>query len=186
MNHDPDGSVAGADRDWTTVPLPELIHYLTVTDHEWIRRELRVIDQELQHLLQEHGAQFPALSHLPHVFAQLCRDLLTHMFHEETELFPVIERYVEAREDGAPIKGSPLNAFGGPLRVMEHEHETVGAAVRLLREFALNYEIPEDCCVAYKLVMERLAHLENRLLQHIYLENNILYPRAAALRARPA
>ncbi len=147
---------------------------------------MRATEAKLHDLVQQHGAEFPALTHLPHVFSQLCRDLETHMYHEEAELFPAISRYVAAMNAGTPMKGSPLSAFGGPLRVMEHEHESTGAALRLLREFGLNYAIPENCCAEYQELMEALAALEDRLLHHIYLENNVLYPRAAALKAMRA
>lgn len=183
MNGDPTGSGAGGDRDWTTAPLEELIHHLSIDEHNWFRAELSSVGQLLAELSRQHGAEFPALTHLPPLFAQLCRDLETHMHHEEEELFPAISRYLTAIAAGQPLKGSPLNAFGGPLRVMEHEHETTGAALRLLREFSLDYAIPGDSCEAYTRAMERLANLEDRLLNHVYLENNVLYPRAVALKS---
>lgn len=183
MNADPKGLSAGVDRDWTTAPLQELIHYLSVDEHSLIRSELLIIEQKLRRLVMLHGAEFPALCHLPQVFAQLCSDLQTHMYLEETELFPAIQRYVGAVEAGQPMKSSPLNAFGGPLRVMEHEHETIGAALRLLREFGMNYAVPSDCSPEYTEAMQRLSTLEDLLLHHIYLENNVLYARAAAMKA---
>jgi len=182
LNRDRTGPIAGADRDWTTVPLQELIRYLSVDEHSWFRAELSRIDQKLRQLVHRLGADLNAISHLPHVFSQFCRDLQTHMHHEETELFPAITRHMTAIKAGQPLKGSPLNAFGGPLRVMENEHESTGASMRLLRDFGLNYSIPPDCSPEYAEVMELLQNLEDRLLRHMYLENTVLYPRAVALR----
>jgi len=178
--------ISVSDRDWTTAPIQELIQYLSVDEHNWFRQELSDITRDLQALVETNVTALHVLAHLPEVFAQLSHDLEVHMFHEEKELFPVIERYVAAADAGMPLKGSPLSAFGGPLRVMEHEHETAGAALRLMREFTHNYTLPADSSAEYAQAMSKLMALEDRLLRHIYLENNVLYPRAAALKATAA
>ena len=175
-------SVPGDVQDWTAVPLRELIRHLAVDDHNSIRAELVVIEQKLYTLLAEHGGEYPALTYLPTVFSAFCRELNLHMSQEEQELFPAILRYLDALEAGTPLKGSPLNAFGGPLRVMDHEHETTGTALRLFREFGQNYAAPGDASPEYREVMALLSRLEDSLLHHIYLENNVLYPQAAALK----
>ena len=170
------------DRDWTTEPLEEVIRFLVVTDHAHIRSELNVLGLRLDALVQEHGSEHPVLSHLPKIFSGLREDLEVHMMYEEREVFPAIARYLEAIETGEVLKGSPLAAFGGPLRVMENEHETAGAALRLMRDFAHDYKVPVDSSLRFRALVLGLQALEDRLLRHIYLENNVLYPRAAALK----
>lgn len=170
------------DRDWTSAPLQEVIHFLVVTDHTYIRSELHVIACRLQAVVDEHGPDYPALTHLPRIFASLREDLEMHMGFEERDVFPAIERYIEAMESCESLKGSPLAAFGGPLRVMENEHETAGAALRLIRDFAQDYKVPADSSLRYRALLLGLQALEDRLLRHIYIENNVLFPRAAALK----
>ena len=170
------------DRDWTTAPLEDVLQFLAVSDHSWIRSELEVLSARLKTLVDEQGADYPALTHLPRIFSSLREDLEMHMRSEERDVFPAIERYVKAVEAGDPLKSSPLAAFGGPLRVMENEHETAGAALRLMRDFAQDYKVPDDSSLRYRALVLGLQALEDRLLRHIYIENNVLYPRAAALR----
>lgn len=169
------------EQDWTTQPLPDLMAFLAA-DHRTIRSELATLRTRLERLAPVHTDLYPGLEHLPKVFADLCDELDVHMAHEEHDVFPAIQRHVEAGEKGAPLKGSPLSAFGGPLRMMEIEHESYAGALRLMREFAQNYAIPQHACPAYEMLVRGMAALEVRLSRHVYLENNVLFPRAVALK----
>ena len=171
------------DREWTTAPLEEVIHFLAVIDHAHVRSELQVLSVRLNAVLEEEERVNPALAQVPKIFSRLRDDLEAHMAYEEREVFPAIERYIRAAQSGEPLKGSPLAAFGGPLRAMETEHEAVDAALRLMRNFAQNYEIPAGCSLRYRALLLGLRALEESLLRHMYIENNVLYPRAAALKA---
>lgn len=173
------------DRDWTTEPLGQLVQFL-IDEHVAIRSDLAALQARLERLANISGGLGPNLQHLPRVFAALCDDLRVHMGHEEVDVFPAIRRYLEAADKGLPLKGSPLSAFGGPLRMMETEHETNGTALRLMREFAHDYSVPSDACPAYEMLIRGMAALEDRLLRHVYLENNVLFPRAAALKSSRA
>jgi len=50
-----------------------------------------------------------------------------------------------------------------------------------MRESSSNYAVPPDGCISYKTLYSALAALEVDLHQHIHLENNILFPRAAEI-----
>ena len=168
--------------DWTSAPLRDLIRFLQTEEHEFIRAELPLLQARMARVVEQHAGQYPQLQYLPKAFANLRHDLEAHMRHEENDLFPAILRHIEAAESGEPIRTSPLSAFGGPLRVVEMEHESAGAALRLLRDFCQNYNIPDDACMRYRALVGGLEELEDRLLRHIYLENNVLVPRACALK----
>ena len=66
---------------------------------------------------------------------------------------------------------------------MVHEHETVGLALQEMRELTDNYQAPADGCASFEALYDGLAGLETDLHRHIHKENNILFPRAAALEA---
>lgn len=170
------------DRDWTTAPLQDVLEFLVATDHAYIRSELKLLTDRLCRVVEEAGEMDSVFEHLPRVFANLREDLEVHMGYEEREVFPAIRRFIEGIEAGEALKGSPLAAFGGPLRVMDNEHETAGAALRLLRDFAQDYKVPENASLRYRALVLGLEALEDRLLRHIYIENNVLFPRAAALK----
>src|SRR3954447_17425045 len=123
-------AISAADRDWTSVPIDEFMRYLAAEEHAWFRSALSQITQLLKIAGEQDASISASVAHIAEVFAQLAHDLDVHMFHEEAELFPEILRYLIEFNAGTAIKGSPLSGFGGPLRLIEHEHETVGSALR--------------------------------------------------------
>ena len=67
--------------------------------------------------------------------------------------------------------------------MMEHEHESAGAAMARIRELTSGYQVPPDGCTTYRVALHQLAEFERDLHAHVHLENNILFPRAKALAA---
>jgi regulator of cell morphogenesis and NO signaling len=65
--------------------------------------------------------------------------------------------------------------------VMHHEHESVNRSLRLMRQLTDHYTLPEGACVSHKVILSKLLELDNDLLQHMHLENDILFPRAIAM-----
>ena len=61
---------------------------------------------------------------------------------------------------------------------MHHEQDKMVAPVMKIRELTSNYSLPENSCVSHKVAMARLKELDNDLMQHIYLENEILFAKA--------
>jgi regulator of cell morphogenesis and NO signaling len=102
-----------------------------------------------------------------------------HLLKEERVLFPLIKQLAEAQAL-FPIHCGSVN---NPILVMEHEHEDAGSALERLRALTGNYQPPADGCPSYQALCEGLARLENDLHRHIHKENNILFPKAAALEA---
>jgi iron-sulfur cluster repair protein YtfE (RIC family) len=50
-----------------------------------------------------------------------------------------------------------------------------------LRELTAGYAPPPDACNTFRGLYHGLAELERALHEHIHLENNVLFPRAARL-----
>ena len=175
---------ASQETDWTTAPLRDLISHLITDHHAYFRKALPELQQLMGAVVAEHGCDDGVLRPLSRVFDSLRMDLLIHMEKEELLLFPAIERYEEAATAGKPLAGSPFAAFGGPVNVIEHEHESAGAAVRLIRDFTRSYAAPSNPCDLYGQLIKGLRELESHLHDHMNLENNVLFARAAALNAR--
>jgi regulator of cell morphogenesis and NO signaling len=97
---------------------------------------------------------------------------------EESVLFPFIERMEEAVIEHQPILPPPFGTIANPVRMMEQEHESAGAAFKAIRETSHDYTAPADACVSYQAFYRELDVFEKDLHQHIHLENNVLFPRA--------
>jgi len=163
---------------WQTASLVDLTRHLEATHHAYLREELPRMSSLLTKVLSVHGANHPELARISKVFEQLVEDLMPHMMKEEQILFPFIRSMEEGRSGGA--------CFGtvqSPIEVMEREHEAVGAMLAELRSLTHGYEAPADGCASFKGLYAGLLALEQDTHLHIYLENQILHPRAIAREA---
>jgi len=106
-----------------------------------------------------------------------------HAVAEEGVLFPYISRALQAAEAGGEPPTAPFGSIDNPIRMMEDEHESAGAAMALIRELTDNYTPPDDACTTYRICFRELEAFERDLHVHVHLENNILFPRARALEA---
>ena len=107
----------------------------------------------------------------------LTKEMFSHMQKEEQILFPMV-RQLEAGVAGNFLCGSVAN----PIRQMELEHESAGAAVACLRELTDGFAPNDDACNTHRALLAGLAEFEGDLHQHVHKENNVLFPRAQALR----
>ncbi|MBK5277686.1 MAG: hemerythrin domain-containing protein, partial [Bacteroidia bacterium] len=73
------------------------------------------------------------------------------------------------------------NNLNAPILVMEHEHEAAGDLIKSIRSLTNNYIPPAFACPTYQLTYKMLQEFDNDLMQHIHLENNILFPKAQML-----
>jgi regulator of cell morphogenesis and NO signaling len=115
----------------------------------------------------------------------LAQELTMHMMKEENVLFPYIERMEEAVLQHEPILPPPFGTVANPVRMMEHEHQDAGVALKTLRAASQDYTPPEDACTSFRALYTALANFEKDLHQHIHLENNVLFPRALAMENGP-
>jgi regulator of cell morphogenesis and NO signaling len=173
---------AAVDRDWSSAPLSELIEHIVRTHHDYLRRELPAIQARLETVYRVYNQRYgPTLIGLPEVFFDLRGELEMHIRKEEMILFPAIVAYEAAGRSGLPLPPTPFGTVANPIAMMEAEHESAGQALQSIREITRNYEVPDYACVTYRALMSGLDELERDLHLHIHLENNILFPRAAAL-----
>ncbi|MBI2815593.1 MAG: iron-sulfur cluster repair di-iron protein [Acidobacteria bacterium] len=167
-------------RDWNAGSLAVLIDYILNKHHEYLKSEMPRLGSMLAKVIQVHGNNHPESLHpLGKVYGGLKRELEEHMWKEENVLFPLIKQLEEVHNgSGAPFRGMPV---GGPIRMMEMEHESAGEALRHMRELTSGYTPPADACNTYRALLHGLLEMEADLHEHIHLENNILFPRAVAL-----
>ena len=173
-----------ADEDWQTSSQAELIAHIVEKHHAFTREELERLDALLSKVCGVHGQNHPELFHIHDQFGTLRRDLEPHMLKEESVLFPYIIRMEEAIVGNQALATPPFGTVRNPVRVMMAEHDAAGYILGRIREASSDYTVPPDGCISYKTLYSALKALEVDLHQHIHLENNILFPRAAELEDR--
>jgi len=166
------------ERDWQNEPLLDLIAHIVSRHHAYLKSELSRIAELFAKVVRAHSQREPVLVEVSEIFGILKEELDAHLMKEEMILFPTIGKLEAGGSSGAPC------SIEHPIARMEYEHESAGRALAQMRHLTRDYYIPDEACNTYRALFATLVELESDLHEHIHLENNILFPRAAALQAR--
>ena len=172
---------ASDEADWREAPHGELVSHIQRRFHETLRTELPRLSEMLAKVVSRHAAAHPEVREVEAIFGNLQRELLDHMAKEDAVLFPAI---LAVANDDTPLDPVMCRWINAPIHAMEAEHEEAGAAIARMRVLTDGYAAPEGACPTYRGLYHGLAEVERDMHVHVHLENNILFPRAAALAAR--
>ena len=163
-----------------------LTAYIVKRHHAFVRGALPALTAHTQKLATAHGKRHPELLEVARLTAEVAAEMTSHMAKEEDALFP----YIEALSDAARAGKEPPTAMFGtvenPIRMMEADHESAGAALARIRELTAGYTPPADGCTTYRICLQELEAFERDLHAHVHLENNVLFPMARRLAAGTA
>lgn len=153
-----------------------LIAHIIEQHHVFESAELRRLAPLADKVIRVHGGRHPELAEVGRLMRELTGDLLPHMQKEEIVLFPAM-RALESGEHGRAC----FATLAQPLSVMLAEHEQVGQLLRDLERVTDRYTPPANACGSYRALYEGLGELQADVHRHMYLENELLFPRATAL-----
>ncbi len=162
--------------DWTSISATELADHIVSTHHAYLKEALPQVERLVEKVARVHGGNHPELVSMREVYAGLKQELDTHMMKEEQILFPMIKALEKAVKEQSKPEAFHCGSVNNPIRMMEHEHDIAGNALRQLRELSKDYLLPEGACNTYQLLFNQLQELEKDLHIHIHKENNILFP----------
>ena len=171
----------GSTEDWQSKSLADLIAHINSTHHVFVRSECPRINALTAKVVGVHGNNHPELLQVRQVFSALGEELSVHLMKEEQVLFPYVLRMEESVLAGEPAPPAMFGTVMNPIGMMMQEHDGAGDALRSLRSITSDYKLPADACASYRALYEALQGFEADLHQHIHKENNILFPRAAAM-----
>jgi regulator of cell morphogenesis and NO signaling len=151
---------------WDTRPLTDLIDFILTRYHEPLRADLEALIVAAKKVERVHGTK-PSCprglaAHLERVDAEIAQ----HLAKEEQVLFPAI------------LSGCQGARLHMPIRVMMQEHDDHGANLTRIRELTTDLTPPPEACATWRALYAGLKKIEAELMDHIHLENNVLFPRA--------
>ena len=159
-----------------------LIDYLINVHHRYLKKSLPETQQILSEFANEHIKKFPYLVELEKHFDLLVKQLLSSMQREEEVLFPYIRQIAHAHKHKEPYAALLVRTLRKPVEeTMFKGHETVNDIILSIRKLTNQYTTPENVCISHKVVIAKLRELDNDLMQHLYLEQSILFPGAMAI-----
>jgi regulator of cell morphogenesis and NO signaling len=150
---------------WFDRPLPEIVSAIVFWYHARLRAELPLLVQMARKVEAVHAEKESVPRGLSEHLEALERELLEHLEKEETGLFPLLV----SGNAGAPAAA---------IIALEREHEDVALALRRTRELTAGLVPPPEACTTWRALYLRLDEFEAELMEHVHLENNVLFRRA--------
>ena len=139
-----------------------LIDHILQRYHEVHRQQLPELIRMARRVEAVHREHPSVPVGLADLLEEMEAELLDHMAKEEHILFPMLR-------EGDPIATQPI-------RVMRHEHFSHGEQVEKLTGMTNDHTPPADACNTWRALYSGIAQLTDDLINHIHLENNVLFP----------
>lgn len=148
--------------DWRNEPSEELIAHLLTRYHARHREQLPELIRLARRVEHVHGARPSCPNGLADLLNDLQQELESHMLKEEQVLFPMLQQ-------GYGPQAAP------PIQVMRFEHDQHGESLEKLAALTNNITPPADACNTWRALYRGLLEFRDDLMQHIHLENNVLF-----------
>jgi regulator of cell morphogenesis and NO signaling len=151
---------------WDTRPLPDLVDHILTQYHEPLHRDFQRLVEAAHKVERVHAGKAACPQGLASHLERIHTAIEDHMGKEELVLFPALRA------------GNHGHAVHMPIRVLMQEHDDHGEDLRRIRELTGDLQVPAEACGTWRALYEALLQLEADLMEHIHLENNVLFPRA--------
>jgi regulator of cell morphogenesis and NO signaling len=152
---------------WELAPLQALVDHIVNHYHRRLRESLTTLVPMARRVEERHREKVSCPMGLAMLLKCVQHSLLEHLDREETVIFPAIVRRTGAR-------------LTSPVYVMELEHEHLKSDLLRIRALTSDLTPPADACTTWRALYAGLQQLEQELMEHIHLENNVLFRRALA------
>lgn len=162
-----------------TLENASLAHDIVDTHHAYMWAEMPLLLGLVNKVRDVHSDRHPELVRVAELFTEAITGLEPHMTTEERLIFPAITR-LEKTQDTAKL---PFESFDEPIKKLRDEHDEIGRIFKELRATTNGYQVPEDACASYTMMLNGLAEMETDLHEHIHKENNVLFPQVLNLEA---
>ena len=140
-----------------------LIDHILVRYHEVHRAQFPELIRMARRVEAVHRTHPQVPAGLGDLLEEMHTELLSHMGKEEQVLFPLL------KAGGNPFVGQPIG-------MMRTEHVEHGAALDRLNALTHDATPPLDACNTWRALYAGIAQLGDDLINHIHLENNVLFP----------
>lgn len=143
---------------------PALTDHIITHYHEAHRVDLPMLRRLANKVESVHASDPAVPAGLCDTLADMHGMLEEHMAHEELVLFPTMA------EGGSPM----IELVTEQMREEHRDHAHHWAALDRLTN---GFTPPEHACAAWSMLYNTLAKFIGDLMEHVHLENNVLFPR---------
>ena len=155
-----------------------LADYIIHVHHRYLQNAIPQAAGFLDHLTKKHTARYPYLPELQNIFETFSHSIIPRLQQEEEIIFPYIRQVARAYINKESYAGLLVRTLRKPAeQAMLQEQKTIEAQILQMRELTHNYTPPENACVTHTVTLLKLQELDNDIVHHMHLENDMLYPR---------
>lgn len=166
-------------KEWN---LDFLMDYIIHVHHTYLKTILPLFHVRIEEFVAKHQKNYGYLPELLDIFRKLEMETWPHLSQEEEITFPYIRQMEYAYNNKEAYAGLLVRTLSKPVEeVIKHNHRLMTKFLSRIREITANYKAPENACITHKTVYALLHEIDGNLSQHLYLENDILLPKAIAM-----
>jgi regulator of cell morphogenesis and NO signaling len=161
--------------------LPFLTDYVTNIHHTYIYLTVPVLESEFISFVADHEKKIPEIKKVHKTFSSLCALCLVHSKHEDEIIFPYIKQIRAALNNKESYGNLFVRTLRKPFNHIQSEHKEIEKLAGELEETTNKFTPPEKACTKHKMLYQKLNDFQDNLVQHKYLEMNILFPQAISI-----
>ena len=160
--------------------LTELCELIVSRHHSYVKSTLPAIVVHGYQVAKQYGQLYPFLEEVKKILTLIRVDFSHHMMKEEEFLFPAVAELERIRNQGT-VPEMNLKMIVDPLKVILKDHTHAEGWFSEIRRLTDNFSCPEDADNLFLLFYQELQAFEDDLHEHVYLENEVLFPRLKQL-----
>lgn len=153
----------GPEENWLSSTVTDLIDHIVSHFHERHRHQLPELIRLARRVEQVHAGRPGCPAGLADVLEDLFQELESHMLKEERVLFPMLSRGM-------------TESAQTPISVLRIEHDHHADSLDAIMAITGTLTLPEGACNTWRALYSGLQEFKESLMEHIHLENNILFP----------
>lgn len=162
--------------------IPFLLQYLSNLHHAYIRRITDTLVPQFNAYVAGHKNKYPYLEAVADLFQELTDELLKGVREEEEKLFPYLLQLHNTYQRKEVYGSLFVRTLGGSMTLsFSNNQKRISALLEQLRKLTGNYTFSSDVCTNHRVYYVKLKEFDDDLVQHMFLENNILLPKAAEI-----
>ena len=167
-------------QNYNSWKLDFLIEFLSEIHHNYKEENILILKQYSKKVADLYSKKYPELLEVNNLIQVVSEEILEHMKNEETILFPYLNELLKLEN------GSSTSKYNSSKKLkiidsFEDEHYKIRKTFQKIATLTNYYILPENICNSFKLLYIKLKNFDDRLQEHIHIENNILFPKAKKL-----
>lgn len=160
--------------NFNDLSLEKLIEYISSTHHTYLKQVILSFSVHIKTMLKVDVKNHPEVDSIRNEIMQLKSLLEQHLNMEEHILFPYINGLIHKREK---INKQSENLSENLIIKIKNEHLKISSIIKKIRILSHNYKPGVNSSPSLKLCYAQMFDLEQDIHRHVFVEENILFPK---------